>query len=65
MPDELCFATKPQLAVDMLRDAMGHGGVPASFLLGDEVYGGRQLRTACRKLGLGYVVGVRSNHQAS
>ena len=43
MPDELCFATKPQLVVDMLREAMGHGGVPASFLLGDEVYGGRQL----------------------
>lgn len=65
VPDELCFATKPQLAVDMLRDAIGQGGVCASFLLGDEVYGGRELRTACRELGLGYVVGVRSNHRVT
>lgn len=65
VPDELCFATKPRLAVDMLRNAIGQGGVPASFLLGDEVYGGRELRTACRELGLGYVVGVRSNHQVT
>ena len=64
IPDELCFATKPRLAADLLRD-VGQQGVFASFFLGDEVYGGRELRTACRGLGLGYVVGVRSNHQVT
>ncbi|MCY0924581.1 transposase, partial [Streptomyces sp. H27-G5] len=44
VPDELCFATKPQLAAHMLRGA-GPQGISASFFLGDEVYGGRELRT--------------------
>jgi SRSO17 transposase len=64
VPDELCFATKPHLAARMLR-AAGQQGISASFFLGDEVYGGRELRTVCRELGLGYVVGVRSNHQVT
>lgn len=64
VPDELCFASKPQLAAHMLR-AASQQGISASFFLGDEVYGGRELRTACRELGLGYVVGVRSNHQVT
>ncbi|MBC9731447.1 IS701 family transposase [Streptomyces sp. TRM68367] len=64
VPDELCFATKPQLTAHMLRTAQQQG-ISASFFLGDEVYGGRELRTACRELGLGYVVGVRSNHQVT
>jgi SRSO17 transposase len=64
VPDELCFATKPHLAAHMIR-AAGQRGISASFFLGDEVYGGRELRTACRELGLGYVVGVRSNHQVT
>lgn len=64
VPDELRFASKPQLAADMLR-AAHQQGISASFFLGDEVYGGRELRTACRELSLGYVVGVRSNHQVT
>ncbi|MEY9997054.1 SRSO17 transposase [Streptomyces sp. V4I8] len=64
VPDELCFTTKPQLAAHMLR-AAGLQGISASFFLGDEVYGGRELRTTCRELGLGYVVAVRSNHQVT
>ncbi|MGI5136626.1 MULTISPECIES: IS701 family transposase [unclassified Streptomyces] len=64
VPDELCFASKPQLAAHMLR-AAGQQGISASFFLGDEVYGGRELRTTCRELGLGYVVAVRSNHQVT
>ncbi|MET9325144.1 IS701 family transposase [Streptomyces sp. NPDC003038] len=65
VPDELCFTTKPQLAADMLRSAIGQDGIPASFFLGDEVYGGRGLRTPCRELGLGYVVALRSSHQVT
>ncbi|MFD8396747.1 IS701 family transposase [Streptomyces sp. NPDC059680] len=64
VPDGLCFASKPQLAAHMLR-AAGLQGISASFFLGDEVYGGQELRTACRELGLGYVVGIRSNHQVT
>jgi SRSO17 transposase len=64
VPDELCFATKPHLAADMLRTARRQG-IPASFFLGDEVYGGREPRSACRELGLGHAVGVRSNHQVT
>ncbi|MER6976722.1 transposase [Streptomyces carpinensis] len=62
VPDELCFAAKPRLAADMLH-AAAQQGMSASFFLGDEVDGGRELPTVCRELGLGYVVGVRSNHQ--
>ncbi|MFB7116160.1 IS701 family transposase [Streptomyces sp. NPDC056291] len=64
VPDELCFAAKPRLAADMLHVAVQQG-ISASFFLGDEVYGGRELRTVCRELGLGYVVGARSNHQVT
>ncbi|MFD8525271.1 hypothetical protein ACFV2D_35495 [Streptomyces capillispiralis] len=46
----------------MLRTA-GLQGISASFFLGDEVYGGRELRTTCRELGLGYVVAVRSSNR--
>lgn len=45
--------------------AAAQQGVSASLFLGDEVYSGRQLRTVCRELGLGYVFGVRSNHQVT
>ncbi|MFK0297529.1 IS701 family transposase, partial [Streptomyces sp. NPDC090442] len=64
VPNELCFATKPQLAAHMLRAAIRQG-ISTSFFLGDEVYGGRELRTTCRELGMGYVVAVRSNHQVT
>ncbi|MFF3061674.1 transposase [Streptomyces sp. NPDC057909] len=64
VPDELCLVPKPQLALHMRR-AASRKGISASFFLGDEVYGGRELRSACRELGLGYVVGVRSNHQVT
>lgn len=63
VPDELWSATKPQLAADMLR-AAGQD-ISASFFRSDEVHGGRELRTACRELGLGRVVAVCSNHQVS
>ncbi|MEU3343346.1 transposase [Streptomyces sp. NPDC006668] len=36
VPEKLCFATKPQLAVGMLR-AADRQGISASFFLGDEV----------------------------
>ena len=44
IPDERRFATKPQLAQQMLARALG-AGVPATWVAGDSVYGdNRQLR---------------------
>src|SRR5215469_9369421 len=36
-------------------------GIRASFVTGDEVYGGRELRRAIRARGMGYVLAVRAN----
>jgi SRSO17 transposase len=60
IPDEVSFATKPQLAGELLERACQRG-IRAAFVTGDEVYGGRQLRSAIRGLGMGYVLAVRSN----
>ncbi|MEU1629605.1 IS701 family transposase [Streptomyces sp. NPDC020096] len=64
VPEELVFATKPELAAAMLTQACA-AGVRASFFTGDEVYGSRALRRTCRALGLGYAVAVRSNHKVT
>jgi SRSO17 transposase len=63
IPDEVVFATKPQLAGGLLEHAC-ELGIEASLVTGDEVYGGRDLRRLIRGLGLGYVLAVRSNHVA-
>ena len=41
------FATKPELAGELLARAH-EGGIRAAFVVGDVVYGGRQLRRAIR-----------------
>jgi SRSO17 transposase len=61
IPDEIMFATKPQLAGDLAEHAC-ELGIDAAMVTGDEVYGGRDLRQRIRCLGLGYVLAVRSNH---
>jgi SRSO17 transposase len=38
IPDEVQFATKPELAIRMLTRALD-AGVPAGWVAGDEVYG--------------------------
>jgi hypothetical protein len=40
-------------------------GVRASFFCADEVSGTRDLRRACRRLGMGYAAAVRSNHRGA
>jgi SRSO17 transposase len=60
IPDEVAFATKPQLAGELIERAHERG-IRAAFVAGDEVYGGRELREAIRGLGMGYVLAVRSN----
>jgi SRSO17 transposase len=61
VPEEVMFATKPELAGELLARAHERG-IRAAFVVGDEVYGGRQLRRAIRALGMGYVLAVRANH---
>jgi SRSO17 transposase len=61
IPEEVLFATKPQLAGELLERAHS-AGIRAAFAVGDEVYGGRQLRRSIRQLGMGYVMAVRANH---
>ncbi len=61
IPDELVFASKPRLA-DQLLERTHSRGICAAFAVGDEVYGGRELRRSIRQLGMGYVMAVRANH---
>ena len=61
VPEEVMFATKPELARALLQRAHQRA-IRAAFVTGDEVYGGRDLRRTIRALGMGYVLAVRSNH---
>jgi len=64
VPEEVPFATKPQLAGDLLDHAQSLG-IRAAFVAGDEVYGGRELRRSIRQRGMGYVMAVRATHSVS
>ena len=61
VPDDVMFATKPQLAGGLLQHAHDRG-IRAGFIAGDEVYGGLDLRTGIRERGTGYVLAVRSTY---
>ncbi|MDQ1024669.1 SRSO17 transposase [Streptomyces umbrinus] len=62
VPDDVVFATKPQLAGALLartRDL----GIKARRLAGDEGYGGKELRRTARALGFVYALAVRTDHR--
>jgi SRSO17 transposase len=61
VPEDVMFASKPQLAGALL-DRAHAAGIRAAFVVGDEVYGGRELRRGIRQRGMGYVLAVRANH---
>ncbi|NKZ09094.1 IS701 family transposase [Actinomadura latina] len=61
VPEQVEFATKPQLAAAMLTHACDRR-IGAAFVAGDEVYGGRDLRRTVRGLGMGYVMAVKHDH---
>jgi SRSO17 transposase len=61
VPEEVMFASKPQLAGALLERTQS-AGIRAAFVAGDEVYGGRQLRRAIRQREVGHVMAVRANH---
>jgi SRSO17 transposase len=61
IPEGTAFATKPQLAKQMLARAFA-AGVPAAWVTGDEVYGGDgNLRRWLEQEGRPYVLAARSN----
>ena len=64
VPDEVCFATKPQLAAVMLHRAR-QLGVCARWFAGDEVYGSLELRRTARSLGFDYALAVKADHTAT
>ncbi|WP_456316016.1 IS701 family transposase, partial [Rhizomonospora bruguierae] len=62
VPDEIGFATKPDLAADMITAALD-AGVPAGWAAADEAYGNSAaFRAGLREHGLGYVLAVSCSH---
>jgi SRSO17 transposase len=61
VPDEVGFATKPQIARQMIARALA-AKVPFAFVAADSVYGTGDIETMPRKAGKGYVLGVAANH---
>ena len=61
VPEEVAFATKPQLAQQMIERAVA-AQVPLAWITGDEVYGDhRSLRVWLEQQGVPFVLAVRSN----
>jgi SRSO17 transposase len=58
IPDDVQFATKSELALNMLQRAVD-SGVPPGIVLADQAYGtGREFRSGIRAMGLHYGVAV-------
>jgi SRSO17 transposase len=65
VPEGTVFATKTELARRMLVRALD-GGVTASWVTGDEVYGAASaLRAELEDRGVGYVLAVACSHQVA
>ena len=63
VPDDLQFATKPQLAMDQL-DRLVAAGLPARWVAFDEVYGRSEaLRNKTAQAGLAYVAIIPCDYQ--
>ncbi|WGS40336.1 IS701 family transposase [Burkholderia sp. JSH-S8] len=61
VPNEIGFATKPQIAITQLRDAR-QSGAPDGVVLADAGYGNdTAFRDAISELGLLYAVGIQSS----
>ena len=62
VPEAVGFATKPQLASQMIRRAI-EADVPFAWVAADSAYGIGSVEMDLRKAGKGYVLGVASNQQ--
>jgi SRSO17 transposase len=61
MPEEVAFATKPQLARAMIERAI-EAGVPFAWVAADSVYGVGEIEMRLRRAEKGYVLGVNASH---
>jgi SRSO17 transposase len=62
IPDRVAFATKPELALDMITAAVT-ASTGAAWVASDELYGdNRAFRDGVQILGLGYVLAVSRDH---
>ena len=60
VPKEICFKTKPQIALEQIEAAC-KAGLPRGVVLMDAGYGNKTaLRTSVSELGLKYVAGIQS-----
>jgi len=65
VPESVTFATKPNLALTMIRRAVA-AGVAAAWVTADEAYGrAGYFRAGLRALGLGYVVAVARDQRVT
>jgi SRSO17 transposase len=62
VPQDVTFATKPQLAVAMITRALA-AAVPFSWVAADSIYGVGEVEMALRRASKGYVLGVTGQHQ--
>jgi len=63
IPAGVGFATKPELALGMIADAVA-AGMPAAWVAADELYGDNgAFRAGVAALGLGYVLAVSCDHR--
>jgi SRSO17 transposase len=59
VPDDVCFQTKPEIALQQLRQVLADGVPPAPVLM-DPAYGNdNKLRAGISELGLTYVAGIQ------
>ena len=62
VPEDVAFATKPQIACDLIAAALDTG-MPCAWVLADALYGSdSRLRRMLEQRGQAYVLAVRSNH---
>lgn len=62
VPEDIAFATKPEIAREMIAAALD-AGAPCAYVLADAAYGGdSRLRRMLEERGQPYVLAVRSNH---
>ena len=61
VPEDVTFATKPQLARAMIERAI-NTSVPFAWVAADSIYGVGEIEMALRRAGKGYVLGVSGAH---
>src|SRR5215217_3344086 len=64
VPEDITFATKPQIARGMIERAIA-ADVPFAWVAADSIYGVGEIEMMLRRQGKGYVLGVSGAHQFS